>query len=336
MNILFTSAGRRNYLLRFFKEALGGKGLVHAANSAPICTAFLEADKSVVTPLIYDKNYVGFLLEYCKESQIRAIIPLLDIDLPVLAAGAKRFQDLGITLVASSVEVARTCNDKWETFGFLSGNRFNTPLTFNTLSAAVKAIAEGALSFPVMVKPRWGMASIGIYVAEDMNELYVLHAKTKRNIERSCLRYESAGSEDDAVLIQEVLSGQEYGLDVINDLNGAYITTFSKKKVAMRAGETDAAVTVKDAMLSDLGKTISRLLGHRANLDVDIIVSDRKPYVLEMNARFGGGYPFSHLAGANLPKAIVSWIEGKPADPECFALREGVTAVKVIEPHVHR
>lgn len=336
MNILFTSAGRRSYLIRYFKKVLRGKGLVHAANSAEICTAFLEADKSVVTPPIHDKDYIGFLLRYSKKSEIRAIIPLLDIDLPVLAAAEKRFHNLGITLVASSVEVARTCNDKWETFGFLSKNGFNTPLTFNTLSTALRAITQGALGFPVMVKPRWGMASIGIYVAEDMNELYVLHAKAKRDIERSCLRHESAESGDNAVLIQEVLSGQEYGLDVINDLNGAYMTTFAKKKIAMRAGETDAAVTVKDAGLSDLGKTISGLLRHKANLDVDIIMSDKKPYVLEMNARFGGGYPFSHLAGANLPEAIVSWIEGKPADPACFALREGVIAVKVIEPHVHR
>jgi len=336
MNILFTSSGRRGYLLRFFKEALNGKGLVHAANSIAINTAFLEADRTVVTPLIHDKNYIGFLLDYCDRFAIKVIIPLFDMDLPVLAANIELFQDKGITLVASSTDVAKVCNDKWETYTFLSRNGFHTPMTYLSLNSAVNAISEGELSFPVMVKPRWGMASIGIYVAEDMNELNVLHTKTRRDIERSYLRYESAGSEDSDVITQEILLGQEYGLDVINDLNGSYITTFAKKKIAMRAGETDAAITIKDAMLSDLGKTLSGFLGHKANLDVDVIVSGKKPYILEMNARFGGGYPFSHLAGADLPKAILSWIKGKPADPSCFTLSEGVITMKAIEPRLHQ
>jgi carbamoyl-phosphate synthase large subunit len=52
-------------------------------------------------------------------------------------------------------------------------------------------------------------------------------------------------------------------------------------------------------------------LGHIGNLDCDIFESDGRYYLLEMNPRFGGGYPFSHVAGANYPDAICTWIEGK-------------------------
>lgn len=61
INILFTSAGRRSYLIQFFKEALDGTGLVHAANSEVLSPAFGVADKSVVSPLIYDVTYIPFL-----------------------------------------------------------------------------------------------------------------------------------------------------------------------------------------------------------------------------------------------------------------------------------
>lgn len=58
MNILLTSVGRRTYMVNYFKEALQGKGLVHAANSVETY-AMKIADQSVLTPLIYDGNYIA-------------------------------------------------------------------------------------------------------------------------------------------------------------------------------------------------------------------------------------------------------------------------------------
>jgi carbamoyl-phosphate synthase large subunit len=36
--------------------------------------------------------------------------------------------------------------------------------------------------------------------------------------------------------------------------------------------------------------------------------------VLELNPRFGGGYPFSYEAGANMPKAILNWLKGEQVE----------------------
>lgn len=79
----------------------------------------------------------------------------------------------------------------------------------------------------------------------------------------------------------------------------------------MRAGETDCAETINSKELINYGEKVSNTLKHIANLDVDLFLVKNKPYILEMNARFGGGYPFSHLAGANLPKAIIEWVKNK-------------------------
>ena len=54
MNILLTSAGRRTYLVNYFKEALrmaGFTGLVHAANSES-SPAFFAADRQVIKGVI--------------------------------------------------------------------------------------------------------------------------------------------------------------------------------------------------------------------------------------------------------------------------------------------
>lgn len=331
LNILLTSVGRRSYLVEYFKDALGDAGKVHVANSSAISPAFLVADCSVVTPLIYDENYIPFLLEYCKKNEIGAVISLFDIDLPILAQNRNEFENIGVNIVVSDYETIEICNDKWNTYKYLKKIGFNVPRTFVSLSDVYSAINNEEISYPLMVKPRWGMGSIAVYEAENENELNVFYKKAKRNIQNTYLKYESIIDLEQSILIQEKLKGQEYGLDVINDLECKYITTIPKLKYAMRSGETDCAVTVEDKNLKLLGEKVANAMKHRANLDVDVFKVDEKYYVLEMNARFGGGYPFSHMAGVNLPLAIVKWIRKESVDKQLLTERTNVMSQKDIK-----
>lgn len=332
MNILLTSAGRRSYLVKYFKDALKDEGKVFASNST-WTPALQKADYAVITPLIYDKGYVQFLIEYCIKNNIYALISLFDIDLPVLSKSKKEFEKNGIKLIVSDYEVTQICNDKWKTFYFLNENGIDTPRTFLSIDAAKKKIDSGELLFPLIVKPRWGMGSIGIYQADNLRELQIFYEKTLGKIKKTYLKYESEAELENSVVIQEKLNGQEYGLDVVNDFNKNYITTFVKKKTAMRSGETDGAITEDKPMLSELGKMISNKLGHIANLDVDVFMTENnKPFVLEMNCRFGGHYPFSHLAGANVPLAIIKWLRGEIPEDSLFKIKYGVQGIKDIRP----
>lgn len=311
MNILLTSVGRRSYLVSYFKEILGDKGEVHVANSSSISPAFRVADYSVISPLIYDKEYIPFLKKYCIEHKIKAIISLFDIDLPVLSKQKEEFRKIGTEIIVSSEKVIDICNDKWKTYTYMLDKGFNLPKTYISLEAAYQDLKTGILQYPVMIKPRWGMASIGVYEAENDAELELLYQKVISNIQKSYLHFESEQDMNKAVLIQQKLEGQEYGLDIMNNLDGKYQNTSVKQKIAMRAGETDCAKTVCCPALSELGEKIGKTLGHVANLDVDVFVKDEIPYILEMNARFGGGYPFSHMAGVNLPRAIIKWLRNE-------------------------
>lgn len=330
MNILLTSVGRRSYLIKYFQEALGTTGEVHVANSSAITPSFLAADHATVTPLIYDEDYIPFLLQYCQDHQIQALISLFDIDLPILAAYKERFRKAGIQVVVSDQRVIDTCNDKWKSHQFLKEHGFQVAKTYLSLADAKQALVTGELAFPVIIKPRWGMGSIAVYEAENESELEILYQKTLQGIQRSYLEYESVADIEASVLIQEKLQGQEYGLDVINDLDGRYQNTIVKKKHAMRSGETDCAETMANPVLEALGQKLSAKLGHIANLDTDVFLVEGQPYILEMNARFGGGYPFSHMAGANLPQAIVNWLKGKSVNPAWFQAQPGLLLHKDI------
>lgn len=330
MNILLTSVGRRSYLVKYFQKALNGKGEVHVANSTDISPAFHVADQTVVTPLIYDEKYISFLKKYCVDNKIDAIIPLFDVDLPVLAVNKKEFEKIGTTLIVSDYSAVEICNDKWKMYQFLQNEGINTPKTFLSRKKALDSIASGEISYPIMIKPRWGMGSIAVFEAENEEELQVFEKKARKAILESYLKYESSVDIENSILFQEKLEGKEFGLDIINDLQGNYMTTIPKMKYSMRSGETDCAVTVENQELLDLGHRLAKALHHIANLDADVFLSNGKYFVLELNARFGGGYPFSHMAGVDLPQAIVKWIRREPVSMGLLTARINVMSHKDI------
>ena len=330
LRFLFTSAGRRAYLIRYFQEALKGNGKVFAANSSPVSTALQAADEGIVTPLIYDSAYIPFLLDFCREKKIDALMSLFDIDLPVLARHKKDFAAVGTRVLVSDPDLVDICNDKWKTCLFLKDNGFPLIPTWLDLREALEAVRNGEVGFPLIVKPRWGMGSLSIFTAENEEELTVFYEKVRREIFRSYLKYESAFEPDRCVLIQKKMTGQEYGLDNIDDLDGHYVTTVLRKKLAMRSGETDCAEIVEDPQILTAARRLAGLTRHVGLMDLDLIVSDGIPYILEMNARFGGGYPFSHLAGVNMPAAITAWLRGEEADPAFFRARTGIVGQKDI------
>ncbi len=329
MNILFTSVGRRAYLVDYFKQELGQSGEVHVANSTDQTTAFFHADKSVVTPLIYDENYIPFLVEYCKTERISAIISLFDIDLPVLSQNRAKFEEIGVRLIVSDYDFVSVCNDKWKSYLYFKENGFNAPKTYIDIAKVLAAVDSGEISFPIIVKPRFGMGSLGVHIAEDAEELIYMSRKCQKNIDTTYLKYEAADVEN-AILYQEMLSGQEYGVDIINNLEGENVSAIVKKKIAMRAGETDISETVDEPILRSEAERLGKISGHIANLDSDWFMVNDTPYILEMNARFGGGYPFSHASGVNLPLAIIKWLKGETVQKEILTAKIGVKALKEI------
>lgn len=188
------------------------------------------------------------------------------------------------------------------------------PKTYVRLEDAKKALMAGEIEFPLFMKPRWGSGSIGLESIADMEELDIYYNLLMKKIKKTILATASVG--DEYIMIQEKLTGSEFGLDIMNDLNGNNVGVSVKQKLAMRAGETDKAVTVDLPEVREMGRKIGEALGHIGNLDVDIMQRADGAYcVLELNPRFGGGFPFSYEAGVNMPKAIIQWAKGEIVDP---------------------
>lgn len=314
MNILFTCAGRRTYLLKYFKENLSEGDKVVATDMQLSAPALQAADVKIQVPAVYDPNYVDITLGICKEQKIDLLLSLNDLELPILSENKARFEALGVKVVVSDPEVIDICFDKYMTAQWVESLGLHAPKTYVRLEDAKRALAAGEVSFPLFMKPRWGSGSIGLESISDMEELDIYYHLLFKKIKKTILATASVG--DEYIMIQEKLTGAEFGLDIMNDLEGNNVGVSVKQKLAMRAGETDKAVTLDLPEVREMGRKIGQALKHIGNLDVDIMQRANGDYcVLELNPRFGGGYPFSYEAGVNMPKAIISWAKGEKVDP---------------------
>ena len=231
-----------------------------------------------------------------------------------MADNKAKFEALGVKVIVSDPPVIDIAFDKYKTALWVESLGLVAPKTYVRLADVKEALAKGEIEFPLFMKPRWGSGSIGLESIADMEELDIYYNLLMKKIKKTILATASVG--DEYIMSQEKLTGNEFGLDIMNDLTGKNVAVSVKQKLAMRAGETDKAVTVDLPEVREMGKKIGESLGHIGNLDVDIMQRADGAYcVLELNPRFGGGYPFSYEAGVNMPKAIIQWVKGEEVDP---------------------
>jgi carbamoyl-phosphate synthase large subunit len=310
MRILLSSVGRRGYLVKYFKQAAGADGEVWGADSSPYVSAFRYCDKAVLLPAVNEPFYVEHLINLCRDNHIDMIVPLIDPELEVLSAHIEKFRDNGIMTVVSPKRTVDFAYDKYQTYLHAKQSGITVPETVTTIEEALKLVAEGRLTWPLIVKPRKGSASASITHCRDINEM--------------CYAFNKCPNP----MIQEFVAGEEYGFDLFGDRDFRPISVFCKRKLAMRAGETDKAVSVDDKRLINLGVKIAVAFPFFGPADVDVKMLKGIPALLEINPRFGGGYPCSHLCGADFPAKLVAICKGQTLTPKIGGYQAGIYMLK--------
>lgn len=321
MNILLTCAGRRHYLATYFNHALGDSGRVVGTDIDLSAPALQACDVARQVPGVFDPGYRDALKKVILEENIHMIFSLNDLEVGLLAENrATLEQETGATFYVPPVQTLEVCADKWRTFEFAREIGIAAPETFLTVAGAIESLELGRVHFPLIIKPRWGSASIGLYVVDTLDDIETCFEACRKAVATSALS--SLGAQD-TVIIQEVIQGPEYGVDLLYGKQEDFIGFAAKKKLAMRAGETDKAVTVAPEPFREMVAKIANALPHRGNLDCDFLERDGKFYLLELNPRFGGGYPFTHLAGANHVQMLLDDYQGKALDDYAYSVGKG-------------
>lgn len=293
MNILILSAGTRNKVVEYFVRTLAGKGNVVATDMSELAPAIYEAHKYYIVPRMTEQGYLDVVLDICKKEKIDGVLSLIDPELSLLAKNKDKFEAVGTTLIGSSYELCEMSLDKYEMYEWLKDHDYKCAKSYMDKEEFYADVEAGMANYPVFVKPARGSASIAISKVYDKETLELLFAH------------------DEGLMIQEYLNGQEIGADVYIDMvSGEVVSIFTKKKLKMRAGETDKAVSFKDDKLFDLIKKFVLEAGYRGQIDIDIFDINGEYYISEVNPRFGGGYPHAYECGADHMKLILNNLNG--------------------------
>ncbi len=313
-NILLLSVGTRNKVVEYFKETFAGHGRVIAADMSVLAPALYEADRFYKVPCITDPGYIDTILDICRREDICGVLSLIDPELSLLAENRARFEAIGVTVIGSSYELCEMALDKMRMYAWLCEHGYSCARSYEDKEAFYADLDSGRVSFPVFVKPIRGSASIAINKVSDKETLEQLWAH------------------HEGLMIQEYLDGQEIGADCyIGLVSHELVSVFTKRKLLMRAGETDKAVSFKDDALFVLIERFVRDSGFLGQIDIDIFEIDGKYYISEVNPRFGGGYPHAYLCGCNHMALILNNLCGLANERHIGSYDSGIYMMKYNE-----
>ena len=308
MNILLTSVGRRVELLKAFRESMCRSNITGKIITTDLkrnAPASFLADTAELVPRIDAPDYIDRLLDICTRHQIDLLIPLIDTELDLLSLHEQRFRDLGVTVLISSAAVNDICNSKKKTSLFFQTIGVKTPKIYQLDQVEDR-------NFPVIIKPNQGSASVGVYQIKNRTELNFF-----------------ANYVEDPI-IQELISGDEYTIDVLVNFQGKAISIVPRSRLETRAGETSKGITVKNPALIAAAKyVVESLPGAIGCITVQCFLQPNSEIVLiEINPRFGGGYPLSYRAGADFPLWLLQLCAGKKPQVAIDEWEDGLSMLR--------
>ena len=313
MNLLILSPGRRVEIVEYFKETFHSVGRqVFTLDMSPYAPALYSGDKFFRIDKDFNNldQYISNIIDICKRVNVSAIITLIDPELVLLSKHKAEFNKIGVKLILCDIDFVESTFDK---YGFYNKYKKDISLveTVGSCEDALYKIEDSSWKYPLFAKLRDGSASIGI-------------KKITTKIDFEDVR------DSPMYIYQPYIDGLEYGVDVYFDMiSGELVSAFIKRKIAMRAGETDKAISVKSDKILDEIKKLSKINGIYGPIDVDVFESkDGEVYINEINPRFGGGHPHAYGCGVNFMKLILNNLEGHSNVPAFNNYKEGVLMLK--------
>lgn len=286
MNILVTSAGQRVSLVQAFQKELKQfytQGKVFTADLNPmLAPACHISDGYFSVPRVTDIDYIPTLLELCLKGNIKLVIPTIDTELLVLSQYKQVFAEKGIILIVSDRDLVEKCRDKRLTNVLFESKGISIPEQYGKTN----------LVFPTFAKPCDGSLSKGIFIAYSMDDIKAEYL------------------ENEKLMFMQFVSPDEYDeftVDCYFDRNSKLKCAVPRKRIFVRAGEINKGVTKKNNILNEFKQKLFSLEGAIGCLTIQVFCHKTTEEILaiEINPRFGGGYPLSYLAGANYPKWLI-------------------------------
>lgn len=286
MNILVTSAGQRVSLVRAFQKELKTlypENRVFTTDMFPELSAACNvSDQYFTVNRVTDPLYIDQLIAICLDNNVKMIVPTIDTELLILAQNKSRFCEAGIHSIISSIPFIEQCRDKRKSNLLFQKRGIDVPRSIDKMNP----------QFPLFIKPYDGSLSANTFLIESAEQLTTFHLSNEK------------------FLFMEYIDKQnhaEYTIDMYFDKSNHAKCIVPRKRLLVRAGEINKGLTCKNIIVSFLKEKLGFIEGAVGCLTVQVFLNENTERIIaiEINPRFGGGYPLSYRAGANYPLWLI-------------------------------
>lgn len=271
-------------LLREFQHEAGQyDGGVFTADLNPsMSPACRLAEKTFAVPRVTHPGYVDCLLDICVSNKVRLIILTIDTELMVLSQNRDRFEDIGVSVMVSDEAFVLACRDKRRTAELFDKIGIRNPQPRDKCHPL----------FPMFAKPYDGSLSTNIHVL-----------KSQADLTPEILN-------DPKLLFMEYIDKSQYReftVDMYYGADNRVKSIVPRERIEIRSGEVNKGATRKNHIVEYLKSRMSCLHGVRGCICVQLFYReyDKDIVGVEINPRFGGGYPLSYHAEANYPSMLI-------------------------------
>lgn len=291
-NLLLSCAGRRVELLRIWERTfreLGMDSVVLATDAQPFAPAFVLAQRQAIVPRCTHPDFVSRMLKLCELHHIRWVVPTIDTELPILAAAREQFEAIGVNVLVSDRETIDIAADKRNTHAWFVKNGFPT---FAQCSPH-EALNNPDWIFPCFVKPADGSRSVG-----------AARMETRQALES---RIKAEGHEND--IVESLGTGVEVTVDAyVSPKTGKCLCVVPRRRLEVRDGEVSKGKTIDAPEIIELVRQVTEALpGARGVICVQMFWDPETHQIqlMEINPRFGGGYPLTDASGAHFSRWLI-------------------------------
>ena len=289
-----SSIGRRVSLVKIIKEVFPDVYII-GGDCIKTAPALNSVNKSYELPYNIDEHYARTVLEICRKERVNVVIPLIDTELEIYAKFFESFKEAGIFLMVSDKQAIRVTLDKLETFHYYRDSTF-LDLPFTALLQHYDSRLFS--SKKIILKPKRGSSGAGIHIID----------KGKVNALSELLKLDRLN-----YIAQEYI---DFDAEVTVDAfvyENKVVEMCQRKRLKVRGGEVEQAITIKDRKITQIVESMVETISFRGVINIQIMIKNDQYFLGEVNARFGGGFPLSYYAGANLIEHLHININGKQA-----------------------
>ena len=301
MVVLFTSAGQRVDIVRAFRAA---GAVAFGVDADPLAPALYHCDHHVVVPRIADSAYVPTLAALVAEHGVELVVPLNDLDFPVLAQQREALAP-ALVLLPEPEDSARV-SDKLDAHHFFVAEGIPSPRSWHPDEVPADA------RYPVLVKAREGFGSRNIHRADDAEQLAFF------------LSYTSVAS-----FVQERCLGEEFSIDVFCDLESRCLNAIPRTMILSKGGESIKGIAIADEELIAHGARVAEAVRVKGPATVQCFREpDGSLPVTDVNTRFGGAFPLPLAAGSGYPELAMALARGERPEPRLGEFTAGVAMTR--------